>query len=43
VRTIGFNRPSPNPLRRRIAAAIAIGLWAGFTIVPLAIFFGWVR
>jgi succinate dehydrogenase / fumarate reductase cytochrome b subunit len=43
VRTLGLNHPSPNPLRRRVAAAIAVGLWAGFTIVPLAIFFGWVR
>jgi succinate dehydrogenase / fumarate reductase cytochrome b subunit len=43
VRTLGLNQPKPNPLRRQVAAAIAIGLWAGFTIVPLAIFFGWVR
>jgi succinate dehydrogenase / fumarate reductase cytochrome b subunit len=43
VRTLGLNHPKPNPLRRRVAAAIAIGVWAGFTIVPLAIFFGWVR
>lgn len=43
VRTLGLNRPSPQPLRRRAATALAILLWAGFSLVPLAIFFGWVR
>jgi succinate dehydrogenase / fumarate reductase cytochrome b subunit len=43
VRTLGLNRPKPNPLRRRVAAGVAAVVWAGFTIVPLAILFGWVR
>jgi succinate dehydrogenase / fumarate reductase cytochrome b subunit len=43
VRTLGFNRPSPNPLRRPYALSLAIIVWAGFTIVPIAVYFGWVR
>jgi succinate dehydrogenase / fumarate reductase cytochrome b subunit len=30
-------------LRRPIAAALALALWAGFTCIPLAIYFGLVR
>ena len=43
VRTLGLNQPSPYPLRRPVALALAIIVWAGFTIVPIAIYFGWVR
>ena len=43
VRTLGLNHPSPDPLRRPLALAVAIIIWAGFTIVPIAVYFGWVR
>ena len=43
IRTLGLSRPRSAPRRRPIAAAIAVLLWAGFSLVPLAIYFGWVR
>jgi succinate dehydrogenase / fumarate reductase cytochrome b subunit len=43
VRTLGFSRPGANPLRHRLAAALAIALWLGFTIIPLAVLAGVVR
>lgn len=43
LRTLGLSRPSGEPLHRPIAAALAILIWAGFTSIPLAIFFGLVR
>jgi succinate dehydrogenase cytochrome b subunit len=43
LRTLGLSRPSAEPLHRPIAAALAILIWAGFTSIPLAIFFGLVR
>jgi succinate dehydrogenase / fumarate reductase cytochrome b subunit len=43
VRTLGLNHPSPNPLKRPFALDMAFVVWAGFTIVPIAIYLGWVR
>ncbi len=43
VRTLGLARPSPNPFRRRVATALAVVLWAGFSLVPIAVLLGWVR
>jgi succinate dehydrogenase / fumarate reductase cytochrome b subunit len=43
LRTLGLSRPSAEPLQRPIAAALAILIWAGFTSIPLAVFFGLVR
>lgn len=43
LRSLGFSRPRGNPLHRPIAAALAFLIWAGFTSIPLAIFFGLVR
>jgi succinate dehydrogenase / fumarate reductase cytochrome b subunit len=40
VRTIGFARPSENPLHRRVALGIALFLWLGFTSIPIAVLFG---
>jgi succinate dehydrogenase / fumarate reductase cytochrome b subunit len=40
VRTLGLSKPAPRPLERRIATAIAVVVWLGFTIVPVAVFFG---
>ncbi|HEX5436880.1 MAG TPA: succinate dehydrogenase cytochrome b subunit [Gemmatimonadaceae bacterium] len=43
TRTLGLNQPASDPFHRPIATLIAVVVWAGFTLVPLAIFFGWVR
>ena len=43
LRTLGLSRPRSEPLRRPIAAALAFLIWAGFTVIPVAIFFGLVR
>jgi succinate dehydrogenase / fumarate reductase cytochrome b subunit len=43
ARSLGLSRPSPTPLKRRIAWVIAIGVWAAFTAVPVAIVAGLVR
>ena len=42
-RTLGHATPSPHPLSRRIALAVAIVLWAGFTVVPVAVLAGILR
>jgi succinate dehydrogenase / fumarate reductase cytochrome b subunit len=39
-RTLGFARPSDNPLHRTVALVLALFLWLGFTIVPVAVFLG---
>jgi succinate dehydrogenase cytochrome b subunit len=40
LRTLGVVRPSEHPLHRRIAAAVAIAVWLGFTLVPLGVLAG---
>jgi succinate dehydrogenase / fumarate reductase cytochrome b subunit len=40
VRTLGYAKPSPHPLHRRIALIVAVVVWLGFTIVPLGVFAG---
>lgn len=40
VRTLGAAKPSPAPLKRQIAMLLALIIWAGFTIVPVGIYFG---
>jgi len=42
-RTIGFAQPSPHPLHRRIALALALLLWLGFTAVPVGVLLGLIR
>lgn len=42
-RSLGVAQPSPNPLSRRIAPIVAIGLWIGFSIVPIAVIAGVIR
>lgn len=39
VRTLGFERGRLDPFKRPVAMALAIILWAGFTIVPVAVYF----
>lgn len=43
VRTLGFAKPSHNPLHRRIAMAIAAIVWLGFTLVPVGVIAGIIR
>jgi succinate dehydrogenase / fumarate reductase cytochrome b subunit len=43
VRSIGASAPSPQPLHRTISIAVAILVWAAFTAIPVAVFFGIVR
>jgi succinate dehydrogenase / fumarate reductase cytochrome b subunit len=43
ARTLGYVKPSGNPLKRRVALVVAVVIWAGFTLVPLAVLVGWLR
>ena len=43
VRTLGYAKPSPHPLHRRVAIVVAAIVWLGFTIVPLAAFAGFIH
>ena len=43
VRTLGLATPSHHPLHRRVATAIALIVWLGFTAVPVAVFLGVIR
>jgi len=43
VRTLGYAKPSPHPLHRRIALVIAAIVWLGFTIVPLGVLAGFIH
>jgi succinate dehydrogenase cytochrome b subunit len=39
-RSLGISLPSPNPLRRRLALVLAVFVWLGFTVIPVAVFAG---
>lgn len=39
-RSLGVAKPSSHPLRRRVAPILAIALWVGFSLVPLAVIAG---
>ena len=43
VRTLGYARPSSRPMHRRIALVVAVVVWAGFTILPVAVVAGFLR
>jgi succinate dehydrogenase / fumarate reductase cytochrome b subunit len=43
VRTLGLTRPSRYPLKRRVATAIAVVVWLGFSVVPVGVFLGVIR
>ena len=43
MRTLGAVQPSPNPLQRRAATVLAIAIWLGFTLIPVAVLTGMVR
>jgi succinate dehydrogenase / fumarate reductase cytochrome b subunit len=42
-RSLGMSPPSPNPLRRTIALVLALLIWLGFTVIPIAVLAGVVR
>lgn len=42
-RTLGVSPPSPRPLRRQLALALALIIWAGFAVIPIAVHAGMVR
>jgi hypothetical protein len=35
--------PSPRPLRRSVALVLALLVWLGFTVIPIAVYAGVVR
>lgn len=43
VRTLGYAKPSAQPLKRQIAMIVAIAIWFGFTLVPLGVLAGFIR
>jgi succinate dehydrogenase / fumarate reductase, cytochrome b subunit len=42
-RSLGVSPPSPNPLHRTVALVLALLIWLGFTIIPIAVYAGVVR
>jgi succinate dehydrogenase / fumarate reductase cytochrome b subunit len=42
-RSLGMSPPSPDPLRRTVAVVLALLIWLGFTIIPIAVYAGVVR
>jgi len=42
-RALGVAKPSTHPLRRRIAPIVAILVWLGFSLVPIAVLAGVIR
>jgi succinate dehydrogenase / fumarate reductase cytochrome b subunit len=42
-RSLGMSPPSPKPLRRTIALTLALLIWLGFTVIPIAVYAGVVR
>lgn len=40
LRTLGASKASADPLKRPVAAGLALVVWLGFTVIPLAIFAG---
>jgi succinate dehydrogenase / fumarate reductase cytochrome b subunit len=43
VRTLGLAKPSRHPLHRRVSTVIAVVVWLGFSVIPIAVFFGVIR
>jgi succinate dehydrogenase cytochrome b subunit len=42
-RSLGMSPPSPHPLRRTVAVVLALLVWLGFTVIPIAVYAGVVR
>jgi succinate dehydrogenase / fumarate reductase cytochrome b subunit len=39
-RSLGLSKPAREPLKRTIALGVALVIWLGFTLVPVAVFTG---
>lgn len=39
-RSLGVSQSSPHPLRRQMALAVSVIVWAGFAVIPLAVYAG---
>ncbi len=42
-RSLGMSPPSPRPLRRSAALILAVLIWLGFSLIPIAVYAGVVR
>lgn len=42
-RSLGVSPPAPHPLRRQLALALSVLIWAGFAVIPIAVYAGVVR
>jgi succinate dehydrogenase / fumarate reductase cytochrome b subunit len=42
-RSLGTSPPSPRPLRRNLAFVLAVLIWLGFSVIPIAVYAGAVR
>jgi succinate dehydrogenase / fumarate reductase cytochrome b subunit len=42
-RSLGVSQPSPRPLRRTVALVLALVVWLGFSVIPIAVYAGVVR
>jgi succinate dehydrogenase / fumarate reductase, cytochrome b subunit len=42
-RSLGMSPPSPHPFRRQVALVLALLIWLGFTVIPIAVYAGVVR
>jgi len=42
-RSIGAGPDSPNPRHRPISITVAVIVWLGFSVIPLAVMLGWVK
>jgi succinate dehydrogenase / fumarate reductase cytochrome b subunit len=41
-RSLGLSAPSPRPLKRRVAAVVAVFVWLGFSAIVVAVLARWV-
>jgi succinate dehydrogenase / fumarate reductase, cytochrome b subunit len=39
-RSLGVSSPSPRPMRRQLALALSLLVWAGFAVIPIAVYTG---
>lgn len=42
-RSLGVRPPGASPLQRPIALVLSLFIWLGFTIIPIAVYLGWVK
>jgi len=42
-RSLGVAQPTAHPLQRRVAPVLAVALWLGFSLLPIAVLAGIIR